>query len=270
MRLRRPLTVSTLAAALLFAAALPAGAHPYFTDGATVPADSLATLTLAMAHGCGTETDEGGDDTTEVSVEVPEAFSYVEPEELEGYEVSTEGDGPVPEVVTWTATDGAVPAPAVTFQAVVDGEPGDELYVRVFQSCDDDAYRWVGTPDEPADDPAVRLTLAEPDPDAPAPPEPDEPEATTEDDEATGDDAAADTDGDEVADAGTDADAVTVEDLPTEPPEEEGDDGIGWLPIVLGAVVLAGLGGLLVSRRRPIEDTTAGDGTGMNPPVDDR
>jgi uncharacterized protein YcnI len=270
MRSRRSLTVAVATATLVVVGAVPASAHPSFADGATAPAGSLTTLTLAMAHGCGTEEAAGGDPTTEVSVEVPAAFSYLEPLEVEGYEVTVEdGDRPgLPEVVTWTATDGGEPAPTLEMEAVVEGEPGDEVYVRVFQGCDGFAYRWVGTPDEPADDPAVRLTLGEPDPDAPPPPAPtdaDAPEDTaTEEPDATDDEVVAEDD--DAADA---ADAPTVEELPTEPPEDE-VDGFGWGPLLIGALVLAGLGALLGAKmRRPVPDTTEGDGTGLTPPTDE-
>jgi uncharacterized protein YcnI len=261
MRLSRTLTVGAATAALLLSATLPASAHPFFTGGGTVPANSLWTVTLAMAHGCGTEDDAGGDPTTEVAVEVPASFSYIEPGEVDGYEVSVEGDeGAVPDVVTWTATDGGEPAPELTMDVVVDGEAGDEVFVRVFQGCEGFEYRWVGTPEEPAEDPAVRLTLAEPDPDAPPPPAPEPPTETTEPegadpDEAVEDEVPAGAEED-VDDPATDDEVTAVEDLPTEPPEDEGG-GFGWWPFVLGAVVLAAIGGLLGARRRPVQDPTA-------------
>jgi uncharacterized protein YcnI len=260
MRLSRTLTVGAATAAVLLSATLPASAHPFFTGGATVPASSLWTVTLAMAHGCGTETDAGGDPTTEVALEVPPQFSYIEAGEVDGYEVSVEGDdGAVPDVVTWTATDGGEPAPELTMDVVVDGDAGDEVYVRVFQGCDGFEYRWVGTPEEPAEDPAVRLTLAEPDPDSPPPPAPEPPETTepegADPDEAVEDEVPADAEED-VDDPATDDEVTAVEDLPTDPPEDEGG-GLGWWPWVLGAVVVAGLGALLGARRRPVQDPTA-------------
>jgi uncharacterized protein YcnI len=278
MRFRRPLTVTTATLAVLVVGALPASAHPFFTDGATAPAGSLTTLTLAMAHGCGTEEDAGGDPTLEVALEVPEAFSYVEPGEAEGYEASVEGGEPGrPEVVTWTATDGGEPAPDFELDVVVEGEVGEEIHVRVFQGCDGFSYRWVGTPDDPADDPAVRLTLGEPDPDAPPPPTPEDPATpgTEEDVDGPGTATDADADGADADDAdGADGDEEvppTVEDLPTEPPEDEGADGFGWLPLLIGALVIAAIGALLGARlRRPVPDEAAGDGTGMDPPADGR
>lgn len=258
MRLSRTLTLGAATAALVLGGTLPAIAHPSFTGGGTVPASSLSTVTLAMAHGCGTEEDAGGDPTSEVAIEVPAQVSYLEPGEVDGYEVDVEGDdGAVPDVVTWTATDGGAPAPELTMDLVVDGEPGDEVFVRVFQGCDGFEYRWIGTPEDPADDPAVRLILAEPDPDAPAPPASTE---TTEPEGADPDVASEDEVGAEVEEEAdepaTDDEATAVEDLPTEPPEDEGG-GIGRWPLVLGAVVLAGLGGLLGARRRSVQDPTA-------------
>lgn len=259
MRLSRSVTLAAATAAVLVGSALPASAHPFFTDGATAPAGSLTTLTLAMAHGCGTETDAGGDPTTQIAVEVPEQVSYLEPGDVDGYTVEVEGEeGAVPEVVVWTATDGGEPAPELTMDLVVDGDAGDEVYVGVFQGCDGFEYRWVGTPDEPAEDPAVRLTLGAPDPDAPPPPAPTE--AVEPEDGATEpDDGAAEPDDttlEEEADEASDDQATTVEDLPTEPPEDEAA-GLGWWPLVLGAIVLAGVGGLLgtlLARRRPVND----------------
>jgi uncharacterized protein YcnI len=273
MRLRRPLTVSTAAAALVLAIALPAGAHPFFTEGGIAPAGSLTTLTLSMAHGCGTEDDAGGDPTIEVSVEVPPSFSYLEPLDLEGFEVSVEGEaGEVPEVVTWTATDAQVPAPEFAMNAVVEGEVDDEVYVGVFQGCDGFAYRWVGTPDDPADDPAVRLVLTEPDPDAPPPPSPTDTPADPEVDELDDGQVAAEDDAEVEADP--EEEPTTVEELPTEPPEDEGEPGgLGWLPIVIGAIVLAGLGAALgtkLAARRRAEGSGPDDGTGTTPPSVDR
>jgi uncharacterized protein YcnI len=277
MRIRRSLVIATVAGGSLLSSALPASAHPFFTDGATVPASSLGTLTLAMAHGCGTESEGGGDPTTEISIEVPEQVSFIEPQEVDGYEVSLEGDeGGVPDVVTWTATDGGEPAPELTLDLVVDGAEGDEVFVRVFQGCDDFEYRWIGTPDDPADDPAVGLTLAAQDPDSPPPVgEPDdaptdapEVEDPVSEDPVDGDDPAADADdGDDPAE---DEQALedpppAVDELPTEPPEDEGNGPLPVWLIVVGAIALAGVGalaGTALARRRKPQDPTAGPPAG--------
>ncbi len=178
MRLARVLATGSLAAAIVVLTASAALAHPYVTDGATVPARSLATMTLAMGHGCGDETSGGGDPTREIALQVPAEIGLIEPHDTDLYTaaVETGSDGRV-ETVVWTATGDGVAAPSVTMDVVMDGDEGDELWLKVFQGCDGFEYRWIGTPDEPATDPAVRVTLTAPDPDAPPPPpaEPDTP-----------------------------------------------------------------------------------------------
>jgi uncharacterized protein YcnI len=281
MRIRRSLVIAAVAGGSLLCSALPAGAHPFFTDGATVPASSLGTLTLAMAHGCGTESEGGGDPTTEISIEVPEQVAYLLPQEVEGYEVSLEGDeGAVPDVVTWTAIDEGEPAPELTMDLVVDGDEGDELFVRVFQGCDGFEYRWIGTPDEPADDPAVGLTLAAEDPDSPPPvgePEEAPTDAPDVDEPVSEDPVDGDADGDDADDGAPTADdpasddqaledpPPAVDELPTEPPADEGSGPLPVWAIVVGAIALAGIGALagtaLARRRRP-QDPAAGPSAG--------
>jgi uncharacterized protein YcnI len=244
--------VAGLATAGLLLTAAPAAAHPYFTDGATVPADSLASVTLDLAHGCGEESEGEGAPTTEVALEVPQQVGYLEPAEADGYELEVEGDpGAVPDVVVWTATDDGVPAPQFDLDIVVEGDEGDEIFVSVFQACGDQEERWVGTPEAPADDPAVGLTLAAPDPDSPPPPA--EPEA-----EETVDVEAEETQ-DQLPEEVEEEPATSVEDLPTEPPED-GGGGVPWLWIVLGALVVAGVGAMVGTRRRrpvPVVDDPA-------------
>ncbi|MTV27588.1 DUF1775 domain-containing protein [Nitriliruptoraceae bacterium ZYF776] len=231
------------AAVMVVFTATGALAHPFIADGASVPAASLTTMTLEMAHGCGDEADGGGDPTLEVAMEVPEEVSYIEPLDTDGYEagIETDADGR-PEVVTWTATDGGVAAPAVPMDLVVDGEEGDELLLKVFQGCEGFEYRWVGTPDEPADDPAVSLTLGPVDPDAPTPPT-DEPAPPPADegaeesiDEPVSGDAADDeaSDEDEIAAASTD--------------EREGGTALFWISI--GLVLLVIIAALLAVQNR--------------------
>jgi uncharacterized protein YcnI len=244
--------------------AVPASAHP-FVRGGEAPVDSVATVELAMAHGCGTETAGGGDPTLEIALEVPDEVRIVAVADDPTYdhEVELDDDGRVT-VVTWTATDGGEPAPDVVFDVVFSGEVGDEVYLPVFQGCEGFAYRWIGTPDEPAEDPAVRVTLTDADPDAP-PPAPDEPTeaeqaAAPEDepaDEPEGPDDTTDaTDGDAAEDGDPADDAVEpaadpeeTEELAGEVEEADAEGGFPvWLVIVIA--VLLGLGGALALQRR--------------------
>lgn len=272
----RRATVLALGATLLVAG--PASAHPSFRGG-EAPVDSLATLTLAMAHGCDSEATGEGAPTTDVSVEVPEWMRIVEVPDQDGWELDLEeADDGRTEVVTWTADGGEEPAPEFDLDVVVEGEVGDERYVSVFQACDDVVYRWVGTPDEPADDPAVRLSLIEADPDSPPPPEPDpeegtedaDAEAATEPDDTTSDpdETASDPDDGTQADVdpaddadSSDADADPADDPVEDPVDEDeelatddlaaDDDGgvTGWIVGALVLVLLAGVVAWLVTRR---------------------
>jgi uncharacterized protein YcnI len=259
--LRRAVALAAVATLLV---AAPASAHPFFRGG-EAPVDSLATLTLDLAHGCQDEAAGEGDPTTDVAMEVPEWMRIVEVPEADGWQVEleTDDDGRV-EVVSWTDDGGAEPAPTFDLDVVVSGEVGDERFVRLFQACEGFEYRWIGTPDEPADDPAIRLRLVEADPDNPAPPEPEpEPEPSTDDEadatedeaaEATEDtDASDDAPGDEATeDDAADEDAEVADEVEGDPLAADADDdgGLAWLWLVLAALVVVGLLAGLVRARR--------------------
>jgi uncharacterized protein YcnI len=252
-----------LAAGTSLLLAGPASAHP-FIQGGEAPVDSLAELTLDLAHGCASETAGEGDPTTEVALEVPEWMRIVDVPEPDGWSVTLEPDDVEVEVVTWANPDSDVPAPELTFEAVVSGDPGDERFLAVFQACDDFSYRWIGTPDEPADDPAIRLRLVAADPDRPAPPEPEpepEPESAAPDTDDEGDDATdaadesddaeevTDRDDEVAADDGVDAE-VDAEALAD--PQAAASEGISTTPIIVAVIVLV-LGGIVavvLTRRR--------------------
>jgi len=174
--------LATLLAALislLMLTATPALAHPFVTGGGRVPVDTLATITLDLAHGCGDEQQGAGADTDEVALEVPAWLRVVDVPEPDGWRVTLEdatsaqlGAG-VTGVVVWSATTGTEPAPRFTLDVVVTGEAGEAggtRFLRVSQRCGERVERWVGTPDEPAEQPAIRLRLDPPDPTRPPPP----------------------------------------------------------------------------------------------------
>ena len=238
------------AASLTVLVAVPASAHPFISEGA-LPVDSLATMRLHMAHGCGG--DDGGAEavTTEVALEVPDWLRVVEVPDADGYatELETADDGTVTTVV-WTAAGEAVPAPAFDLDVVASGEPGETRHLAVFQGCENVSYRWIGTPDDPADDPAVNVALVESDPDAPAPPVP-APEPTPDvDPTADGEPVDEPTEpatGDATeggASDETDTDAAGAEDAAA------GDDGVPM--VLLGGLVVVVLAAIAVvaGRRR--------------------
>lgn len=166
---RSALTAAVLSLLMLVPA--PALAHPFFRGGAEVPVRSLTTLELDLAHGCGDEAAGAGSDTDEVALEAPAWLRIVDAPPADGWDVSIEGqDATGAVVVVWIATTGAVPAPRFALEVVVDGVEGETRHLRLSQRCGARIERWVGTPEDPAEQPAVRLRLAAPDPSAPPPP----------------------------------------------------------------------------------------------------
>jgi len=169
-RLHVPLlAVLTTGTVLLLPA--PAHAHPFVAGGGRVPVQSLATIELDLAHGCGVEGAGAGPDTDEVALEVPEWLRIVEVPGRAGWRVTIEdATGAQLGAVVWTATTATEPAPRFLLEVVVDGEAGETRHLRVSQRCGERVERWIGTPDAPAEQPAVRLRLEAADPERPAPP----------------------------------------------------------------------------------------------------
>lgn len=240
---------AAVAATLLLAT--PALAHPFF-DPDEVPADSSATVTLDLAHGCDVgDHDEGGEAdgdeaaTREVAVEVPDAATFVDPAEPEGWELAVEGGEGEREVLVYTAGDGAdEPAPQFDLDVVLAGEDGDEVYWRVVQACDETTHRWVGTADEPAEDPAIRVALTEADEDAPPPDEAEGSGTVT----VTGDEEGEPEAPEEPAEAPEDAPPVAGE----SDPEAADEAGMpGWILIVVLVATLAVAGVVLSLKGAP-------------------
>lgn len=257
LRLIRRAGVVTAAGALFLAG--PAGAHP-FVRGGELPVDSLATMTLAMAHGCDSEASAEGAPTTEVSLEVPAWLRVVDVPGEEGWVVELEeDDADALRAVTWTSDGAQELAPEVDLEVVATGDVGDERYLSVFQACGEFAYRWVGTPDDPADDPAVRVTLTEADTSSPPPPEPEPAEAASSEAATTSPDADAaddpvedvveDATGDEAGDAGPETTPLAAEEIDRVVP--------AWLLPV--TVVLLGGGIAFVLVARPGRDDAGED-----------
>ena len=259
--IRRGALVAVLATLLI---AGPAAAHPFF-DPDEVPVDSIAEVTLDLAHGCGLEDDNGhshGNDadeepTREVAVEVPTAVAWIEAEEPDGWELDVERDDDGrAEVLVYLAEEGTdEPAPQFDLELVVRGDEGDELHWRVMQACDEMTYRWVGTEEEPAEDPAVTMTLAAADPDSPPPPEAEDDGEAPEDEEAEPEDdpaEEAEEPQDEIAEPADQQDLVA---------EEDGGAMPGWLLIVVLVATLGVAALVLFARTRDDKDGEGGTGT---------
>jgi hypothetical protein len=259
----RAATLVLLVVTMTLVVATPAAAHPFLRGGGEVPVDSAATITLDLAHGCGSEADGTGADTLEVALQVPSWLRVLAVAEHPVYRSELEVDEGRVAVVTWTAVGTAEPAPALALDVVATGTVGAARHLAVFQGCADRSHRWIGTPQEPADDPAVNVLLTAPDPSRPAPPEdegrtdepPDEPTGAddAEGDPATGTSPDTDARDDDPAAAEPEAAAAGVTDV-TNAQDDQGDGGGGPLsPVGVGllvaAVLAAGLGVLTLARR---------------------
>lgn len=269
------LRVAVVAVLVLAATALagaPAGAHPFLRGGGEVPVDSLATVTLDLAHGCGSEADGMGEDTLEVALEVPPWLRVVAVAEQPAYRHELEVVDGRTAVVTWTAAGASEPAPAFELDVVATGTVGETRHLAVFQGCENGSHRWIGTPQEPADEPAVNVRLVAADPARPAPPEtpvedaPDEPAAepasSADEDQTASDDAAADA-GETGSDDGAAKQTEADSEVTATTAGDAVDDREAPVPILawvaLGVVVLAGAG-VLARRRagRPADTDGAG------------
>jgi hypothetical protein len=191
-----------------------------------------------------------------VALEVPDWLRVVEVPEPDGWlvELEQDDDGSIT-TVAWTAEDTGEPAPVFDLDVVAEGDEGAEVNLGVYQGCDEASYRWVGTPAEPADDPAVNVTLTAPDPDSPPPPV-EEPQEPVEEDtdgpdplEEPAEEPA--TDEDEGEDP---ADEITDEEPADEPQDaaaaEQDDAGLPWGALLVLLVVVAGGAAVLAARRR--------------------
>lgn len=160
--------VLVLATGLLVVLAPAALAHPFF-DPSEAPAAGTTELTLEIAHGCGP--DESAD-TIEVAVDPPDGdvLAEVTPRDEDGWTLDVERGDDDELTFVYTADGGAEPAPTFDLEVTTAGDEddaGDTLYWRVFQDCGDaGSFRWIGTPDDEADDPAVTLDLVAPEPGA--------------------------------------------------------------------------------------------------------
>jgi hypothetical protein len=265
------------AVVLVLVVSAPAAAHPSVRGG-ELPVDSLATLTLVTGHGCGSDHGGAEADTTQVVLEVPDWLRVIDvpadaPWKVELEDADAAAD--TPGTVTWATDAPAETAPDLDLEVVASGTEGEVRYLRVVQRCDDLTERWVGTPDDPADQPAVEVRLVAAVPSSPPPPEaaPDEPTDTADgqpEDAADGDasDEQATTDPEPVVDdageEGADPDAADAEvveapaadvaDLAAVPAAEEAPSG-WWLALllVLAIVPLA----VVLGRRRVQADAAA-------------
>lgn len=159
--MRLPLRRGTaLALALVLLTASVASAHPSFNPN-QLPAGEAVDAVLVVPHGCdpegGMPEDGGASPTVVLDLQLAPEVTAFETHEIEGWEVKREQD-----VVSWTATDGGTTDPIqLPVTLTVDGPVGEPIYLSAFQECEEGSFRWIGTPDDEAEYPAVKLTPTE-------------------------------------------------------------------------------------------------------------
>lgn len=178
-----------LATGALLLVAAPAGGH-VSPDKDEVPNEAYEDVTLSVGHGCAEEEDEEApaSPTTAVEVNIPDGLTNVKPEPKAGWsveiveeELDEPLEGPYGEPITeqvtqliWTADEGnELPdeyRDTFTFGfRTTFTEPGDYLFFKVIQPCEEGEHRWIEEyvegvtegeePEEPA--PVLLVTEAE-------------------------------------------------------------------------------------------------------------
>lgn len=152
--------VAAVVAALTLLPASAALAHPSLNPNA-VPVGSPVDTTLVVPHGCSSGDEVRPEDetsavaTTRVDLQLLDGLE-VEPHSVDGWDVTTDD-----EAVSWTDAGGATTDPIelpITL-TVLDGDPGDQVNLAVYQECEDgQSYRWT---EGSEDTPAVLLELTE-------------------------------------------------------------------------------------------------------------
>ncbi len=259
---RTAIVTTTVAAGLLLLPAV-ASAHPAFNPSELPPGQSIES-TLVIPHGCapGGGMPETGDDgggaepTTELALQHSDRVT-VEPQEVTGWEVADDGEAWV-----WSDDGGAttdvieLPVVLIIDEAVA---TGDAIYLRAYQECaDGSSFQWVGTPDEDATYPAIKLAASEGEVGTAEP----EPDANMDHGEMDEDMEMSESD-DMPTDEATSEAEMDMDEEPSE--AEDGDEGMamdgeeaasddGGLPtllvVLLVVIVLAAIAGLVLRTRR--------------------
>lgn len=177
-RLKRGIVALGSAAVIALAAISPASAH-VTASAANAAAGSYTLVTIGVPHGC------DGSATTEIAIQIPEAFASVTPGVNQGWTVEkvftdlatpvSDGHGGeyterVSEVV-YTAKeplqDGFYDSFVISLRLPED-TAGQTLYFPTIQTCEEGEAAWIQIPEEGAsgDDlemPAPSITVTEPD-----------------------------------------------------------------------------------------------------------
>lgn len=157
--MRRPVLLTGLVAALGLLATTTALAHPAF-DPNQLPIGESVAATIVVPHGCSTGdtvVPEEGQAAPTTRFDLQQVADVrIEPEDVDGWDVSTDG-----EAISWTDAGGASTDPIelpVTV-TVEQGDPGEEILLSAYQECEGgSSYRWTEGSD---DTPPLRLEVTD-------------------------------------------------------------------------------------------------------------
>lgn len=259
--LRARAAVAALVTAGVLLPATVAAAHPGLRPNELRPGETVEAE-LIIPHGCGTEggVPEEGEvvsPTVEVAVQWPDGIE-IRPVEVDGWATDV-ADG----VATWL-DDGGATTDAILVPATVSASTDlqGEIFVSVFQACENgESFRWVATPEEEGS-PALRLTVAgEPVPaptTSPTPVTPSQDPTPTDAPSATP--AATPTTPATTPPAATPTPTATPALIATQEPVDDGEVGASFLVMAIGIAVGVGIATVLIRRRRAGASADGGSG----------
>lgn len=226
-----PVAAGVLTTTAVLLGAAPASAHVTVEPSTTV-AGEYAVLTFSVGHGC------DGSSTTDVAIDIPDGIDVVTPTINDGWTIKKDME-PIPNVdtsdpeavterttrVTYTAKKPLADGYREAFELSVPlpTKPGETLVFPTVQTCEQGRTRWTQVPAD---------GQTEDDLETPAPSM-----VTTG---AEGGDALA------AEPASTSGDAEVAEETPA---VSDGDDGMAWAAMVVGAAGLV-VGGTALVRTR--------------------
>lgn len=271
--MRRTAVITAVAAGLL---AIPAAAsaHPALNPSELPPGETVESR-LVVPHGCapgggmpetGEDDGEGGEaePTVELAVQKTDDVT-MEPMDVEGWDIADDGEAWV-----WSDAGGAT-TDVIEFPVMLSIDagvaPGEAIYLRAYQECaDGSSFQWIGTPDEEATYPAIKLAASEGEVGTAEPDEganTDHGEMDMDQDGETAEDAMTDDQAEETATedmadgemateeaTAEDTDAEADEDMAMEGEEAASDGGLSTPLIVLLVLVALGAVAALVVRTR--------------------
>lgn len=144
---------------LVLMTAVAASAHPSF-DPNQLPSGEPVDAVLVVPHGCdpggGIPEESGASPTVVLDLQLTDQVPAFVAHDIEGWTVERSSDG---EVVRWTATDGGTSGPLeFPVTLAVEGPADEAFYLAASQECEQGSFRWIGTPEQAAEHPAVKLT----------------------------------------------------------------------------------------------------------------